>query len=114
MTKFDSPSINLSMEISFSNLRSKEIVNLFDGKRLGRAVDVVFDSESAKVQGIIVPGEKKVFRKQEDIFVPIDLIRKIGEDVILVKLSPNDPKPEKKTQKEDEIYARYKRVPPKE
>ncbi len=104
------------MEISFSLLRSKEIVNIFDGKRLGRAVDIVFEKETAKIMGVVVPAEKKLFRKQEDIFIPIELIRKIGEDVILVKLSPTDPPVEtiKQNKESEKIYARYKRVVQKE
>lgn len=105
------------MEISFSLLRSKEIVNIYDGKRLGRAVDIIFERETAKILGITVPSEKKLFKKQEDIFVPIELIKKIGEDVILVKLVPENyqEKPKNKPEEEkDKIYARYKRVAIKE
>lgn len=101
------------MEISFSLLRSKEIVNLYDGKRLGRAVDIVFDKESAMVKGVVVPGEKKMFRKADDLFVPISLIKKIGEDVILVKLSPDEPE-QVKQQKDNQVYAMYKKLPNKE
>lgn len=105
------------MEISFSLLRSKEIINVFDGKRLGRAVDIVFDKETAKVLGVIVPGEKKIFRKSDDIFIPIELIKKIGDDVILVKFT--DSPPEETVKQNDQakppvIYARYKRSVQKE
>ncbi len=107
------------MEITFSGLRSKEIVNLYDGKRLGRIVDISFDKDSGRVLGFIVPGLKKFLKKVEDIFIPLELIKKIGEDVILVKLSPleDELKTIKLTQEEvneKKIYARYKRVPPKE
>lgn len=105
------------MEISFSLLRSKEIVNVFDGKRLGRAVDIIFEKETTKILGIIVPSEKKFFKKQDDIFVPIELIRKIGEDVILVKLAPEEYVEKQKKQsveEKDKIYARYRRVAEKE
>lgn len=105
------------MEISFSLLRSKEIVNIFDGKRLGRAVDIIFEKETTKILGIIVPSEKKFFKKQEDIFVPIELIKKIGEDVILVKLAPDEVLEKEKRQRIDEkdrIYARYRRIAEKE
>lgn len=104
------------MEISFALLRSKEIVNIYDGKRLGRAVDIVFEKETAKILGIVVPSEKKFFRKQEDIFVPIELIKKIGEDVILVKLSPEGvvEKTQKQNDENQKVYARYRRVVQKE
>ena len=74
------------MEISFSDLKNKEIVNVLDGKKLGHIIDILFEGSNGSVKGIVVPGEKKLFRKNEDIFVPLQLIRKIGDDVILVRL----------------------------
>ena len=106
------------MEISFSLIRSKDVVNIYDGKRLGRASDIVFDAASGKVLGIVLPGIKKIFRKNEDIFVPIEFLKKIGDDVILVRLSPEEPFVNKQKKMEDlqlnKTYARYRRVPKKE
>ena len=75
------------MEVSFSELKEKEIVNVYDGKKLGRIIDILFDNSTGVVKGVIVPGEKKLFRKSEDVFVPLTKIKKIGNDVILVVLS---------------------------
>jgi len=109
------------MEITFNELKDKEIVNLYDGKKLGRAIDITFDSVNGAVLGLVVPGEHKIFRKSEDIFIPISNIKKLGEDVVLVKLSPDEPvrenlqsqrvnyRPNNRT-----VYARYKRVVEKE
>ena len=74
------------MDISFADLKEKEIINVFDGKKLGRIVDILFDGSSGVVRGIVVPGERKLFRKNEDVFVSLERIRKIGDDVILVSL----------------------------
>lgn len=74
------------MEVSFSELKEKEIINVFDGKKLGRIIDILFDNSSGTVRGVVVPGEKKLFRKGEDIFVPLEKLKKIGDDVILVSL----------------------------
>lgn len=74
------------MDICFSELREREIINVYDGKKLGRIVDVLFDINSGEIRGIIVPGDKKLFHKNDDIFVPLDKIKKIGGDVILVGL----------------------------
>ncbi len=83
------------MEISFCDLRAKEVVNICDGKLLGNIVDLVFDSCSAKITGIVVPGERNFlsfFKNNQDIFIPFCKIRKIGKDVILVELNPmNNP-----------------------
>jgi len=103
------------MDITFNTLRSKEIINVFDGKCLGKISDISFDNLTGKIVGFIVPGIKKVFKKSEDIFIPLELIKKIGEDVILVKLTPDLPSVNNLNKTEQEVnnektYVRYKRV----
>lgn len=73
------------MDISYNDLRNKEIINLCDGTKMGHTIDVVFDSESGKVTGLVAPGEKRLFKKADEIFIPLEKIRRIGDDVILVK-----------------------------
>ena len=61
------------MEISFCELRTKTVVNLSDGKKLGRIVDLVYDELTAKVLGLVVPGGRSfagIFKSREDIFIP--------------------------------------------
>ena len=99
-------------EITFCEMREKEIVNLYDGKRLGRVLDLVFDQSSNTVLGIVVPGIKRLFsRKGDDIFIPLQLIEKIGDDVILVRLEPlQSPNREPKKIKEEKgLYSEYSR-----
>ncbi|MBR4270952.1 MAG: YlmC/YmxH family sporulation protein [Clostridia bacterium] len=77
------------MEISFSELREKSVVNLIDGRRLGHIIDIVIEQCSAKILGVVVPGVKtNLFRTREDIFIPYKCIVKIGLDTILVELNP--------------------------
>ena len=79
------------MEITFCDLRAKEVINICDGKRLGNIIDLAFDSCTTKITGIIVPGEKSFFsffKSNPDIFIPFYKICKIGKDVILVELNP--------------------------
>ena len=59
------------MEITFNEIKSKEIINIYDGKKLGHAIDIVFEKFTGGVSGVVVPGEHKIFRKNEDIFIPI-------------------------------------------
>ena len=75
------------METSFEELREKEVININSGKKLGHIIDVVFDLTSSKIMGIILPGEKKIFKKGDDIFVAVDEIQRIGDDVILVGIN---------------------------
>lgn len=81
-----------ALEISFCELRSKTVVNLSDGRKLGRIIDLVYDEISAKVLGLVVPGGRQgFFRAKEDIFIPYHCICKIGEDTILVELGQPAP-----------------------
>lgn len=73
------------MDISYNELRNKEIINLCDGSRLGHIIDMVFCSESGKILGVVAPGEKRIFRKSTDLFIPIEKVRRIGDDVILIR-----------------------------
>lgn len=75
------------MEISFCDLKQKEVVNICDGRRLGKVVDLVISLSSCKVLGIVVPGNRKIFNTKEDIFIPWRNIQKIGDDVVLVQLT---------------------------
>lgn len=80
------------MEISFSEFRSKMVVNLTDGRRLGHIVDLIFDQNSAKITGVVVPGGRGgFFKSKEDLFIPYQYICKIGLDTILVQLNPINP-----------------------
>ena len=75
-------------DLTFCELREKEVVNITDGKKLGRILDIALTC-SGNVVGIIVPGEKKFFKNisgDESIFVPWKNIIKIGEDAILIEL----------------------------
>ncbi|MDD6996104.1 MAG: PRC-barrel domain-containing protein [Candidatus Borkfalkiaceae bacterium] len=73
------------MEISYTYLRSKEVVNVADGKRLGRVCDVVFRYPENVFMGIVVPGCKGFSLKKGDVFIDVKCIVCIGEDVILIR-----------------------------
>ena len=77
------------METSFCELRGKEVINIVDGKRLGKIIDIVFDTRFGKVLGIVVPCYNKswnIFKQCDDIFIPLGCICKFGEDAILVQI----------------------------
>ncbi len=78
------------MELSFCDLRAKEVVNMCDGKKLGNIIDLIFDSTCARITGLVVPCEKSFLsflKNNNDIFIPYRCIRKIGTDIILVELT---------------------------
>ena len=75
-------------ELSFCDLRAKEIVNVADGRRLGRITDIIFSCEGCgSVMGIVVPYVRRLFfSRAQEIFIPWNCIHKIGDDVILVNI----------------------------
>ena len=75
------------MEISYCDLKQNEVINVTDGKRMGRIVDLIISLDSCRVLGVVVPSVKKLFKSKEDIFIPWKNIRKIGDDVILICLT---------------------------
>ncbi len=84
------------MESSFLELRCKEVVNVVDGKRLGHIVDIVFELQTGRITGLVVPGDKNfwnVFKSGGEVFIPYTQICKIGDDTILVELYSNTNRP---------------------
>ena len=76
-------------ELTFCQLRCKEIVNIVDGRRLGRMIDLIIDGKTCRIRGIVAPSCERrlfLFRSRNEIFIPWERIRKIGEDTILVEL----------------------------
>lgn len=77
------------MENSFLELRSKEVINVSDGKKLGHIVDIVFELPSGRIKGLVVPvcsGGFNLFKPASQAFIPFNQICKIGEDTILVEV----------------------------
>lgn len=71
------------------DFKHKEVINIKDGKRLGYVQDVCADLESGTITSIIVPGNSKmfnVFYGSNEIVIPWQNIKCIGEDLILVEL----------------------------
>lgn len=80
--------------MSLSELRTKDVINTLNGKRLGKVMDIEFDAQTGCVEAIVVPGEFKVSAlvrgEKCGIVIPWQRICKIGENVILVQLEPGD------------------------
>ena len=75
-------------QYSFAELSRKSVINVADGKELGKACDLIFNS-CGSVCGIVVPGKKSLLKSitsAETIFIGWNRIVKIGADAILVEL----------------------------
>lgn len=76
--------------LSTCELRSKEVINLCDGTRLGCPSDFEFCVSDGKITAIIIEGQGGFlgFGRCNDIVIPWCKIECVGEDAILVRLSP--------------------------
>ncbi|MFC4770200.1 YlmC/YmxH family sporulation protein [Effusibacillus consociatus] len=76
--------------IKVSELQSKDVVNISDGKRLGMIGDLDIDLENGMIRAIVVPGSGRffgMFGASQDYVIPWSQIVKIGADVVLVELT---------------------------
>jgi YlmC/YmxH family sporulation protein len=74
------------MELTFSELRAKEVVNTQDGRKLGRVCDIVLCYPENRWLGIVAPNGRAFGLKKNNLFIDLKSIVKIGEDVILVNV----------------------------
>jgi len=85
--------------MSFSEIRRKDVINIRDGRKLGRPIDLILN-DSACVQALVVPGRSGGllgFLKpdREGCVIDWSRVRRIGDDVILVELEAESQYPEK-------------------
>ena len=73
------------MQLGFSALKSKNVINIADGNCLGRVCDILFSYPEGNVKALIV-SEKKFLSAKDKLEIDLCCITKIGEDAILVKL----------------------------
>ena len=71
------------------DFKHKEVIDINNGKRLGYVQDVCADLASGTITSIIVPGNNKIlnmFSSANDIVIPWQHIKCIGDDIILVEI----------------------------
>ncbi len=76
------------MYCKIGEIRDKQVFSVKDGKLLGYVSDIELDVQSGKLVSIILPGRIRGFGllgREEDITVPWENIKVIGNDSILVE-----------------------------
>lgn len=71
------------------DFKQKEVISINEGKILGFVVDVQADFENGEIHEIIVAKTGRLFSGvfgKNNITIPWEKIKKIGEDVILVEI----------------------------
>lgn len=74
-----------------SELQSKNIVNINDGKNVGTIIDASIGNDGV-IDTLVIETNKNLFSlsRESDIEVKWKDITKIGQDVILVKIGQNE------------------------
>ena len=74
--------------MTLSELRTKEVIDVHDGKRLGRVMDIEFCERTSRVTALVVPADTPFLNtlrgEKCGLVIPWENIRRIGDDVILV------------------------------
>lgn len=81
------------MGVRTTELRCKEVICVSDGKRLGFVEDVEVELPSGEVLAIVVPGPCKylgLVGKTGEYIIPWHCICRIGPDIILVDIKPDE------------------------
>ena len=76
--------------MKLSELIKKDIVNIQDGKKIGKITDVVFDINNGYLIKFIIESSniiKSIFSNNEELVIKFTQIKKLGEDVILIDIS---------------------------
>jgi len=77
--------------MTLSELRTKEVIDVQDGKRLGRVMDLEFCPTDSRITALVVPAETSFLQtlrgEKCGLVIPWSNIRRIGDDVILVSTS---------------------------
>lgn len=72
--------------MNLSDLQSKDIINMLDGKKIGNIVDARFNVATGNIEKLIIEPSKSLFSmKNASLEIDFSKIKKIGEDVILIE-----------------------------
>ena len=82
------------MELTYNELRKRDVINVVDGKCLGKITDIKLHFPQGVLVGIFVPNRKNKglfwFLDKSTLYIEVNKIVKIGGDVILVNLRCGD------------------------
>lgn len=82
-----------ALPIRYSCLTKKDVVNIYDGCKLGHVCDLDIDTLCGRINAIFVPKDNRLFRKKDFFIIKWEQIERIGADTILVRLQkPAPPK----------------------
>jgi YlmC/YmxH family sporulation protein len=72
-----------------SDLQSKDVISIEDGKKIGNIIDIKIEEATGKIASLVVEPNHfflNVFSTHQEFEIYWPEIEKIGEDVILVRM----------------------------
>jgi len=81
------------MSIRITELQCKEVICVSDGRRLGFITDAEVELPDGQLCAIVVPCPGKFFGltgRKDEFIIPWRCIKKIGPDIVLVDIRPED------------------------
>ena len=75
--------------MKLSELQRKDIVSIRNGKKIGKIIDVEFDTKSGYMVHFVIEKAhffRNVFSSSEELTIKFNQIKKLGEDVILIDI----------------------------
>ena len=77
------------MQINYTDLKKKRVINVVDGRELGTVTDAVFDFPDGKIIALICGDRRRIF-KTDEYLIKLCCINKIGDDTVLVSLKTGE------------------------
>ena len=81
------------MSTKFTELHCKEVICVCDGRRLGYIADACVEVCSGNIVSIVVPGPCRffgLFGRRDDYIIPWNKILRMGPDIVLVDVCPEE------------------------
>lgn len=72
-----------------SYFKSREVISITGGEKLGYVYDLEIDELSGRINSIVVPGRNPGLFSKGKTIIPWEKIKKIGDDTILVDINTN-------------------------
>lgn len=81
------------MNHRLGDLRSKEVIDMTNGKRIGFIGDIELNTATGAVAAIVIYGRLRglgLFGRDEELVIPWQQITLFGDDTVLVRPNPQD------------------------
>jgi len=76
--------------VTLSELKQKEVIDLSDGRRLGRVMDLEFCLKDSRITALVVPADTSLLQSLRGekcgLVIPWEDVYRIGDDVVLVTI----------------------------